>query len=117
MLKFYRGDTVVIDITVTLAGAAYPLTSCTLFATLKTRAADLDSAALKRCETGDGITHSGTVVGKAELKFESSTIASLPVGRPLPLDVQLRTPAGETYTVYAGTILFIQDITLRSSTS
>lgn len=116
-LEFYRGDTVVIDITVKQAGAAYPLTGCTLFFSLKTLATDTDADALMRCETGNGITHAVGTGGQATIRFESSAIPALSVGVLLFADVQLKTPDGEIFTIYSGKIIFNQDITLRTTTS
>jgi hypothetical protein len=96
---------------------ARDITNDTLFFTLKARATDLDSDALKRCETGNGITHAVGTTGQATIRFESSAIPALPVGVPLFADVQCKAPGGEIFTLCQWKVIFLQDISLRTTIS
>jgi hypothetical protein len=111
----YRGDTVPFDITVTLSGAPYDLTGTTLFFTLKRRAAALDAAALISKQTGTDIAIVNAAAGTARLVLSPTDTAAPPLNVELYFDLQLKTTAGDIYTIASGAITFLQDITLRTA--
>ena len=113
--KSFRGDTLAIDLAVTLGGTAFDLTGSTLFFTLKRKITDLDADALVQCQTGDRLTHTNAAGGLATLRLPAADTAPMPLNIPLVADIQVKTAAGEIYTVASGKITFSADVTLRTT--
>lgn len=107
-----RGDTIPISIVVdtSIAGA-------TLFLTVRRYAHDV--TALWEGETGDGITHTidsdDDGYGHATARIPKDTSNDWPVGDPLPFDVQMKTSAGEIFTVSTDQLMLTNQITTRTS--
>lgn len=112
--KTYRGDTLQINAAVTLSGTPFDLTGSMLFFTVKRRITDTDAQALIKCQTGAGIVHTNEVGGLVAIK-PAEDLATMPPGVPLYADLQLKTSSGEIYTVAAGKLTFLADVTLRIS--
>ena len=115
-LESFRGDSLPIGLTVTVAGAVVDLTHAQLFFTLKQSASDPDSAALvKKDSNTGGITITDAPNGVALVNLIPDDTATLPLEQPLVADVQLIDGNGNLFTVASGTLVVHQDITLRTS--
>lgn len=117
--KLTQGDSASFRLNVTedvAPYAAYNLTGCTLFFTLKESNDQTDDAALmKKDSTTGGITVSNAAGGEAILYFNATDTASCPTNTPLVCDVQLKTATGEIFTVSSGKITFREQTTRRTS--
>jgi hypothetical protein len=107
-----RGDTIPIDIAVTVSDAVVSLVGATLFLTVRRYAAD--TAALWEGETDDGITHTDAANGEATATIPAGDSDDWPVGEPLPFDVQMKTAAGEIFTVASDFLMLTEQITTRT---
>jgi hypothetical protein len=97
-----RGDTLPIDIAVTLAGATYDLTLCTLYFSLRRLASGPDSAVLVAKETGNGIVHTDIPGGLAHLVLSAEETSALPTSVALAAEIRLKTSSAELYTIETG---------------
>lgn len=113
--KVFRGDTFELTLPVTLNGAVYDITGCTLFFTVKNSINDLDTAALSQKKTGTGITHTSPTSGIANLVVPSTETELWPLNKALPYDVQLKTTANEIFTIETGFITVRPEVTRITS--
>lgn len=113
-----RGDTIVLDITVTTAaGAAQDLAGCTLYATLKDDLSDTDANAISQVTTTGGgiVVDSPTTLGTATATFPASATLGLTQSTTLYWDVQLKDATGQIFTVADGTIPVQLDVTITTA--
>jgi hypothetical protein len=112
-LNIVRGDDAQLAITVQTAdGAAYDLTGCTLWLTIKRSAADADGAAIAQCSTTAGtIALANAAAGEALATVPAAATIALTETTQAVYDVQLRTAAGKTHTVVRGRIIIHADVT------
>lgn len=117
--KLTQGDSASFRLNVTedtAPYAAFNLTGCTLFFTLKeSNDQDDASALIKKDSNTGGITISNAATGEAVLYFANADTQNCPIEIPLVCDVQLKTSTGEIFTVASGKITFRQQTTRRTS--
>lgn len=107
--KVYRGDTFQLNFEVSLSGAPYDLTGCTLYFTIKRSFSSDDTDALVQKISGDGIVH--TPVGQATLTVEAELMDDLPINRALRYDIQLKDATDAIYTLDRGYIVVQPEVT------
>jgi hypothetical protein len=108
-LCWTRGDSGRLDVTVTQSdGAAYDLTGCTLFLTVKNALTDADSAAVIRKEV---TSHDAPESGESH--FEIATTDNATAGVRF-YDVQLVTDLGDVFTLFGGVWRVVGDVTIRT---
>jgi hypothetical protein len=108
-LCWTRGDSGRLDVTVTQSdGAAYDLTGCTLFLTVKNSLTDADSAAVIRKEM---TSHDDATAGEAH--FDLLTTDNATAGTRF-YDVQLVTDLGDVFTLFGGVWRVVGDVTIRT---
>lgn len=112
--KVRRGNTVPITVVITVDGAPYDLTGCTLFFTGKTDLSQADDDALFEKETGNGITHINIPEGRAKIVLPAAETYDAPIDETIYCDIQLKTADGEIYTVASGKLTFLEDVTRRT---
>lgn len=113
MIQIYRGDTNAFTIICKRGTNAEDLTGAKLYFTVKTNKTDPDSSALlQKDSAGNGITITQATKGKARLLLTSSDTDVLTPGTYF-YDVQIRTSGNEVYTLFAGEIEVLHDITRR----
>ena len=117
--KLTQGDSASFRLSVTddvAPYAAYNLTGCVLFFTLKESndQADPDALIKKDSATG-GISISNAATGEAVLTFLAADTNACPTDIPLVADVQLKTPTSEIFTVATGKVTFRPQTTQRVS--
>ena len=118
---FYRGDSLVIDLTITQTNggvtAPVDLTGATLWMTAKKRSTDADAQAVFQVKTPDDIKiDNDPLIGKARIVVPGSATTALRyepnVARiELLYDVQVKTETGIVQTVALGKLFVDQDIT------
>ena len=108
--KVYRGDTFNLTLPVTLNGAVYDITGCTLFFTIKSKITDVDPG-LTQKKTGAGITHTVPASGIAVLVVPAAETEAWPLNKALPYDVQLKTSSAEIFTLETGFITVLPELT------
>lgn len=110
----YRGDTPTIDIAVFADDGVTPfdLTGCSVWYTAKRNKNDADADAVIQCDTTNGqLTITNPTAGLIEAVPLASDTASLTELTNLWDDVQVRTAADRTYTVYEGMLQIRLDVT------
>jgi hypothetical protein len=109
-LCWTRGDSGRLDVTVTQSdGAAYDLTGCTLFLTVKNSLTDADSAAVIRKEV---TVHDAPLAGESH--FEILTTDNATAGVRF-YDVQLKDSANKIFTLFGGVWRVVADVTVRTA--
>jgi hypothetical protein len=109
-LCWTRGDSGRLDVTVTQAdGAAYDLTGCTLFLTVKNSLTDADSAAVIRKEV---TAHDAPLAGESH--FEILTTDNATAGVRF-YDVQLKDSDNKIFTLFGGIWKVLADVTVRTA--
>lgn len=107
-LSGIRGDTLELVVEVTLKGAAYQITTDQITLTIRT---ETDGEVLAKLTRGDGIDILDAALGKILATLSPEITSTFPVKTKLPFDVEVVTPANQTYTVVLGTINFQADVT------
>lgn len=112
--QMYRGDTFVFDVQVVKNNVPQDITGWTMWFTAKYSYPDQDSQAAVQQSTGDGIAYTFPLAGKAEITVAPIKTRGFPDG-PVTLvyDVQVKDLLGSIFTVDAGTLLVIPDVTRR----
>ncbi len=108
-IKFYRGDTVNINLTFT----GVDLTGATVYFTAKSEVdnvSDDSSAVVKKSTT----THTDPTNGKTTIKLDPSDTTTITPDNYL-YDIQLKTSAGDITTTEVGKLEVLGDITRRTS--
>ena len=91
-------------------GARIDITGWTIFLTVKASEDDLDSAAvISKTIT----TFSNPTAGEAEIELTPTDTAQ--VIESYVFDIQVKTSAGEIYTIIEGILNISQDITIRTT--
>lgn len=114
-LESRRGDTVNMVVHVTQSGLPFSLASVQVFFTLKTNLSDADGAALIAKDSNAGVTITDADAGEAVVALFPSETVSLPLDVPFFWDIQVKTSAGEIFTVATGTLAFVQHVTQRTT--
>jgi len=105
-----RGDSGRLDVTVTQSdGAAYDLTGCTLFLTVKNSLTDADSAAVIRKEV---TAHDAPLAGESH--FDLATTDNATAGTRF-YDVQLKDGSNKIFTLFGGVWRVLADVTVRTA--
>ncbi len=99
------------------AGAAYNLTGCTLWFTLKASPLDADNLAVLAQHWVSGGTASGIAVASPVTGIATHTImaaesAALTAGRSYAYDIQLKDAAGKVTTIESGWMAVERDVTI-----
>jgi hypothetical protein len=114
-LSIYRGDNASLQVAVSTDTDARDITNDTLFFTIKENQTDLDAVALTALSTGSGIQHTVPLEGIAVISIAPADTATCPVDVELYADVQLKTTAGQIFTLSTGTVTIVTDITRRTT--
>lgn len=109
-LSIVRGDTVLIDLTVTRDGAPVSLSGASLWWTAKRRTSDADAAAVIAKTTAAGITVTDAPGGKARVTITAAETAAL-TDTLLYWDAQVRETSGTVSTVASGQVAIAPDVT------
>jgi hypothetical protein len=117
-LAFNRGDTVLLDLALTVNGVAEDLTGAVLFFTAKDEFTDADTVApIRKNSSGiGGITIVSATGGTAQVTISPGDTSGLS-GTEVFLfyDVQLKRSNGQIYTVAEGTICVYPDVTISTT--
>lgn len=114
--KPYQGDTVPIQVLVTLDAAPYDLTGKKMFFTVKEDNAQSDDDALIKLDNlSGGITYANPTGGLAVITLTAAQTSACPVDVPLYCDVQVVDGTGQVFTVATGKLQFREQTTLRTS--
>jgi len=109
-----RGDTFLIDHTITSGGAAFDLTGKSLRFVAKRSVADADSAAVIVHTIGAGIVVTNATGGLARTTISPADTTGLPaLAQALAWELQL-TDGSNVYSVDAGTLLVSPDVAVTS---
>ena len=110
-----RGDTVSFSIAVTLSGAPFDLSSCSLWFTAKNKFTDLDNAAVFQKTIGNGIVVTNAVQGLATVTILPADTNSLSLIKTILFwDLQLKDSSNNIYTINSGNLIVSPDVTLAS---
>lgn len=107
-LRIYRGDTHTYNLTFVSGGAAYDLTDCTIYFTVKDSENDPDADALI---SKDVTVHTNPTGGLSAIVL-SSTDTNIAPGSYY-YDIQLKTASDLIFTVTKGLFIVSADITRR----
>lgn len=116
-LTMYRGDTLKLDLAVTLDGNPYSLSLCSLWFTGKSQYTDPDISAIFQKTIGSGITIVGDPAqGLALIELApADTLALASIKTLLVWDCQLKDSNSKIYTIALGNLIVLPDVT-RSTT-
>jgi hypothetical protein len=107
-IDLYRGDDYSWEFRFTSAGTVQDITGWTIYFTVKRYITDADEdAIIQKIIT----THTDPTNGISQVSLSHSETILFPVGSWL-YDVQIKTVAGEIYTLFKGSFKVIQDVTL-----
>jgi hypothetical protein len=112
-LEIYRARTSKVNILVTQSGVAYNLSGCTLWLTAKFEYGDADSEAVFQLSSpSNGIEITSAADGEAQATIPYSGFTEvLYQKKVLYFDIQLKTAAGEYYTIAEGTFTVKPNVT------
>lgn len=119
-IQIQRGDTVYFDFTV--SGLSVPLADCLVWFTAKEAISDTDDDAVIRKTLTSGISVqtdlAGNSVGTVQIDPADTAGIVMPTGIDDPAwsasllyDIQIKTPAGEVFTVLKGRLIVSMDVT------
>jgi hypothetical protein len=112
-LLITRGDTPTFNIAVTLSGAVYDLTGCTIWFTAKFDYANTDAQAVfQRSTLNGGIVITNGPQGLAQANLLSTDTSALANTKTMLLwDCQVKSALGQIYTVAKGNLIVEPDVT------
>ena len=99
MLELIKGNSVDMDVNITLSGLPYQISGHQLWFTVKATRQDTDPEAYGQIITGSGISIINAASGFCVMSLTPQQTNNFPAGATLECDVQMRTPEGKVYTV------------------
>jgi len=108
----YRGDTVVLSVTVTVKEEEYSLVGAEIWFTAKPSYSTLDAAAQFQKTIGDGIAVTDAAKGKFTVTISATDTYSMASSKTILLyDCQVKESGGNVYTIASGNIIVMPDVT------
>lgn len=111
-ITIYRGDTVKLNVAVTVGGVVFDLTGCTIWFTAKNLYTDADPGVFQKSTLNGGIVVTSAPNGLCQVTILPADTSGQAATKIMLLwDCQVKTSTGLIYTVASGNLIVIPDVT------